>query len=183
MVNTATNNIEFYGFLQDVMAEIRSVMQPTVDQQVLADFSDNVLDRFKNPYIQHQWINIAQQYTTKLITRVIPLLNSYYKLFNQAPVKIAKGFAAYLFLMSNVKQDDSGLYLVYNDVKFPFKDDKGEQLIEKYKTYPLSNIATEILGSAEVWGEDLTQLPMFAYAVQHYLDKIVSDDLVIWGNE
>jgi hypothetical protein len=46
-------------------------------------------------------------------------------------------------------------------------------MIEEYKNHPLSAIAAAVLGSSAIWGEDLTQLPKFADAVQKNVDNIV----------
>lgn len=170
VVNAATSDARFVAFLQDLMSEIRSAM-PKADPKLAEDFADSVLDRFRNPFIQHQWIAIAQQYTTKIITRVLPLLKEYYNLYNQVPEHIAKGFAAYLVLMSKVVKKDDGYYVQYNGVSYPFKDDKAEQVIEEYKGHSISAIAAVILGSSAIWGDNLTQLPKFVEAVQKNMDN------------
>jgi tagaturonate reductase len=172
VVNASTNNAQFEAFLKSLMAEIRSAM-PKADPKLAEEFADSVLDRFRNPFIQHQWIAIAQQYTTKIITRVLPLLKEYYNLYNQVPEHIAKGFAAYLVFMSKVVKKDDGYYVQYNGVSYPFKDDKAERVTELYKEHPTSAVAAAILGSSAIWGEDLTQLPKFAEAVQKNMDNLV----------
>ena len=75
--------------------------------------------------------------------------------------------------MSKVVKDDNGYHVQHNGISYPFKDDKAEQVIEKYKNYPVSSVAVEVLGSSAIWGEDLTQLPKFADAVQKNVDNIV----------
>jgi len=178
-VNTATNDAEFMSFMKDLMFEIRLGMPYKADPQLVEEFSERVLDRFRNPYIAHQWINIAQQYTTKIITRVLPILKEYNSIYNQVPVNIAKGFAAYLFLISKVKKNNDEYYLEYNDVQYFFKDDKAGLLIEKWNSTPLSHIAFELLSSQDVWTEDLSQLSGFAHTIQHYLNEMAKDGLTI----
>ncbi|GAB2979443.1 tagaturonate reductase [Mucilaginibacter puniceus] len=172
VVNASTNDAQFEAFLKNLMAEIRSAM-PKADPKLAEDFADSVLDRFRNPFIQHQWIAIAQQYTTKIITRVLPLLKQYYSIYNQVPVNITKGFAAYLALMSKVVKDGNGFIINHNGVNYPFSDGKAGQVIEKYQTYPIEEIATKVLSDSAIWGEDITQLPMFADAVQNEMNKIL----------
>jgi tagaturonate reductase len=172
VVNASTNDAQFEAFLKSLMAEIRSAM-PKADPKLAEEFADSVLDRFRNPFIQHQWIAIAQQYTTKIITRVLPLLKQYYSLYNQVPENVAKGFAAYLVLMSKVEKADKGYQVDYNGIKHPFNDDKAENVIEKYKQYPINQVAAQVLADSAIWGEDLTQLPKFADAVQSEMNKIL----------
>lgn len=172
VVNAATSDAKFVAFLQDLMSEIRSAM-PNANPKLAEEFADSVLDRFKNPFIQHQWIAIAQQYTTKIITRVLPLLKEYYRLYNQPPVNIAKGFAAYLVLMSKVEKTDNGYQVIYKGAHYAFNDDKAEKVIEKYQQYPITEIAVHVFSDLTIWGENINQLPTFAQAVQENIDSIV----------
>ncbi len=181
-VNTATENAAFAAFLQSLMAEIRTAIPYPVDSKLAEDFSNSVLDRFRNPYIQHQWIAIAQQYTTKINTRVLPILKQYYKLYNTVPEYIAKGFAAYLLFAGTVKKEGNEFYSLYKNEKYPVKDEKIGLLVAKWANGPLENIAKEILSSVEIWGKDLTILPGFADAVQTYLAKLTNGNLKGAGN-
>ena len=182
VVNASTNDAQFEEFLKSLMAEIRSAM-PKADPKLAEEFADSVLDRFRNPFIQHQWIAIAQQYTTKIITRVLPLLKEYYSIYNQVPENIAKGFAAYLVLMSKVVKDSNGYHINHNGANYPFSDGKAGQVTEKYQTYPISEVAAQILSDLAIWEEDLTQLPMFADAVQNEMNKILKGNLIISADE
>jgi tagaturonate reductase len=156
------------------MKEIYAAMPYKPEAKLAKDFSERVLDRFRNPFIQHQWVAIAQQYTTKMITRVLPVLKQHYKLYNQPPENIAKGFAAYLFIMSKVVKDNGEFYLIYKNERHLLKDEKISMVVNKWATHPADVIASEILGSGEIWGEDLSQLPGFANAVQHHLNNMVN---------
>lgn len=179
VVNVATNDDRFTAFLESLMSEIRAAMPVKVDEKMAAQFAEGVLDRFKNPYIEHLWINIAQQYTTKIITRVLPILKQHYKLYNSAPVTIAKGFAAYIYLISKVQQSGNEYHILHNDTQYAFKDDKVGPLVEKYRSYPSSQIAAEIFGLEDIWGEDLNNLPNWADTVQHYFNKLNNGELII----
>jgi tagaturonate reductase len=183
VVNKATSDPQFAVFLKDLMAEIRLGMPYKADAKLADEFSERVLDRFSNPYIAHQWVAIAQQYTTKLISRVLPILKEYTKVYNQVPESMAKGFAAYIFLISKVKKNRDGWYLEFNNEQYPYKDDKAEPLIKIWQTAPKTGIAVEILACREVWGEDLSQLSTFTNAVQQYLDKMVNGEFKIADNE
>ncbi len=182
VVNASTNDTQFEAFLKSLMAEIRSAM-PKADPKLAEEFADSVLDRFRNPFIQHQWIAIAQQYTTKIITRVLPLLKEYYRLHNKVPVNIAKGFAAYLALMSKVEKEGNGFIINYNGTNHPFSDGKAGQVIEHYQTSLTTEVAAKVLSDSNIWGEDLTQLPMFADTVQQYMNKILNGELIISADE
>ena len=173
LVSTATNDPEFSSFLQNLMNEIRLAMPYKAEPALMKEFSEQVLDRFRNPYIQHQWVAIAQQYTTKIITRVLLVLKEHYKLYKYAPESIAKGFAAYLLLMSKVVKDNGQYYLVYKGERYLLKDEKIAILVDKWAAQSAENIASEILSNNEIWGEDISQLPGFVNAVQHHLNGLI----------
>jgi tagaturonate reductase len=174
LVNAATNDAEFSSFLQNLMEEIRGAMPYKADPALMEEFSERVLDRFRNPYIQHQWVAIAQQYTTKLITRVLPILKEHYRLYSHTPEHIARGFAAYLLLISKVVSDGGQYYLVYKNERYLLKDEKIAILTAKWATHSAENIASEILGSNEIWGEDISQLTGFSDAVQLHLNDMLN---------
>lgn len=178
LVNTATNDRKFSSFLQNLMKEIYAAMPYKPETKLAEDFSERVLDRFGNPFIQHQWVAIAQQYTTKMITRVLPVLKEHYRVHNQPPENIAKGFAAYLYIMSKVVKENDQFYLVYKNELHLLKDEKISLLVNKWAAQPLDVIASEILGSSEIWGEDMSQLPGFADAVQHHLNTMVDNEVL-----
>jgi tagaturonate reductase len=141
---------------------------------LMEEFSERVLDRFRNPFIQHQWVAIAQQYTTKIITRVLPILKEHYRLYSHTPQNTAKGFAAYLFIMSKVVKDSGEYYLVYKGERHLLKDEKIGLVVDKWAAHPAAFVASEILSTSEIWGEDLSQLAGFADAVQLHLNDMVN---------
>ena len=54
----------------------------TIDEKVKEDFANQVFERFRNPFIDHQWLSITVQYTSKMKMRNMPLLLSHYELSN-----------------------------------------------------------------------------------------------------
>jgi hypothetical protein len=76
-----------------------------MDFKVADRFGRSVLDRFRNPFINHKLIDITVQYTTKMRMRNVPLLVNYYKEFGKAPELFAMGFAAYLQFMQYLGSD------------------------------------------------------------------------------
>ena len=102
-VNEAMDNPFFLKFVTSLMEEISVAIPYQLDRGAVAAFSAQVIDRFRNPYIRHQWLSITQQFTTKLRMRVLPVLLEYYRINNKVPVEIAKGFAAFIAFMRPLK--------------------------------------------------------------------------------
>ena len=69
---------------------------PTLDfpQAQLEQYANDVLDRFKNPFIRHQLISISLNSTAKFKTRVLPSLLAYVEKKGGLPKNLVIAFAA-----------------------------------------------------------------------------------------
>jgi tagaturonate reductase len=121
-------------------------------------FAVSVLDRFRNPYIQHRWLSITMQYTSKMRMRVIPVLRKYYQHVHEVPALLAMGFAAYLLTMKQDIQDDHAPY---------FK--------EKWQQLAPGALVQEVLKNEALWGEDLSKYKGFSQAVTVMLDNLMNE--------
>lgn len=121
-------------------------------------FAVSVLDRFRNPFIQHRWLSITMQYTSKMRMRVIPILRKYYQHVHEVPALLAMGFAAYLLTMQQDIQDDYAPY---------FK--------EKWQQLSPEALVQEVLKNEALWGEDLTKYKGFAQAVTVMLNNLINE--------
>jgi tagaturonate reductase len=59
-------------------------------------FADEVLDRFRNPFLHHNLKTIATNSTTKMAVRVMPIIVHYYERYGVLPECLTQGFAVYL---------------------------------------------------------------------------------------
>jgi tagaturonate reductase len=137
-----------------------------------AEFSANCLDRFRNPFIEHQWLAITVQYSSKIKMRVVPVLLQHYKLHNSVPENIATGFAAYIYFMKAVKEEDGKYYGMLNGNYYPVNDAKASYFYEKWQNTATAQMAVSVLQDTNLWGSDLASLPGFTEAVQEKLNEI-----------
>jgi tagaturonate reductase len=74
-VREAMHDEEFRSFVKELIDEIKSVLllDSSISEQLVDDFADSVIDRFSNPFIDHQWKSIALHYSTKIKVRCLPL--------------------------------------------------------------------------------------------------------------
>lgn len=133
---------------------IPSLEAQRIQKEELAFFSERIIDRFKNPFIKHQWASIAQNYHAKIKSRILPLLSYWYSFQEQPPACISLGFATYLFFMKQHTQ-----LLEEEDLTYAFANLNIEQ-IEQF----LSNTA--------IWGTDLTIWPSWAPAIKQHLQQL-----------
>jgi tagaturonate reductase len=148
-----------------MLSELALAIPYKMDFKVADRFGRAVLDRFRNPFIQHKLIDITVQYTTKMRMRNVPLLLNYYKIFGKAPELFCMGFAAYLQFMHSVKEENGKYFGDSNGEFYPIQCDYAPYFHEAWKDFNL----TKVLADKTLWGEDLSILPGFESAVSKYL--------------
>ncbi|SEP33087.1 tagaturonate reductase [Mucilaginibacter sp. OK283] len=165
-VKDAMDDVQFTKFItQLVFDEIRPAIPYKIDDVVATDFANKVLDRFRNPYIRHEWLSISVQYSTKIKMRVIPLLLNYYKLNNTVPACMAKGFAAFIRFM-RVKAGDEGQYTgTINNEEYKVTDGQAGYFAKVWENPDSDAVIQNILKNKDLWDADLDILPGFTAAV------------------
>jgi tagaturonate reductase len=148
-----------------MLSELALAIPYKMDFKVADRFGRSVLDRFRNPFINHKLIDITVQYTTKMRMRNVPLLVNYYKEFGKAPELFAMGFAAYLQFMHAVKEENGKYFGDSNGELYPINCDYAGYFYEAWKDFDLK----KILADTSLWGADLSALPGFEQAVQKYV--------------
>ena len=121
---------------------------PTLDlpKEELIEYADNVLKRFKNPYIKHYLSSIALNSVSKFKVRVLPSITEYIKRYNKMPETLIFSFAKLIdFYRTDMTNDDK-------DVTAFMKTASVE----------------EILANEKLWDEDLSYL---ADEVKKYVNK------------
>ncbi|WP_052324027.1 tagaturonate reductase [Flavihumibacter sp. ZG627] len=170
-VKDAMENEDMRKLIQDIMNQeiIPSIIGDDISLQEANEFANQVLDRFRNPYIEHKWINITLQYSSKLKTRVVPVLQEYILRFNEVPNLIARGFAAHIQFMKSAPATN-GYTGKQESVEYPINDDNAAIYATHWKDNS-NGIVKAILGDLALWGSDLNELPGFTDKVNNWLNK------------
>ncbi len=132
-----------------------------------------MIDRFKNPFIEHPWLNITVQYASKMLMRTVPLVEKYYEENNEVPELMALGFAAFLLFMRSTLGADNHYYGESNGSVYRIQDDKASLLYHKWNSNKIDNLVKNILQDMMIFGTDLTRFPGFAEAVDRYLTLLM----------
>jgi len=161
MANSYLNGI----IMNLMLGEIALAIPYKIDLKVKDRFGRMVLDRFRNPFLNHKLLDISVQYTTKMKMRNIPILLQYYREFGKPPELFAMGFAAYLQFMKGEKEVNGTYYGESNGSYYPINCNFAPYFYEAWQDFNLD----KILANRSLWGEDLMQLEGFADAVRKYL--------------
>ena len=173
-VKSAMEDPLFETYIQNLMMnEIGPAIPYAISENEIREFGLKVLDRFRNPWLQHQWLSITMQYSSKLAMRVLPVLNKYYALYNKPPELMAMGFAAYLLFMRPVKRDEDKYYGILDNQFYLIHDDRAPYFYGLWDERSVDTIVTKVLSNTELWNEDLTRLEGFTAAVAKKLKSFI----------
>jgi tagaturonate reductase len=156
----------------------RAVSNDTISYTDACEFASKVFDRFRNPFLDHQWQSISVQYSSKMRMRNVPLLVRHYEKTKQVPEHMALGFAAYLLFMKSTK-DPLGIYKgISNGKEYSIQDDLVDRIAGKWQDYNEDQFVDKVLADQEIWGMDLTSLFGFAEAVKTNLRSLVKNGIM-----
>ncbi|SOE21506.1 tagaturonate reductase [Spirosomataceae bacterium TFI 002] len=129
-------------------------------------FAKAVLDRFSNPFIEHQWHAICFNYTLKMVQRSLPLLNSYVQKNGKAPELMSCGLAAMIRFSQPLAKDDKGYFGMFNGKRFKLNDPATVIHSEHWKGNTTNQESLyNVLSDTRLWNEDLTQIKGLKEAV------------------
>lgn len=157
-----------------MMSEIAPAIPYKIDAKVAQRYGRDVLDRFRNPFLDHQWISITLQYTMKMQMRNIPILLNYYKEFNTVPQYFTRGFAAYLLFMKAVKEEGGKYFGEKEGELYPIQCDSAKYFYEVWQNKTTTDVVNEVLGNEKMWGADLSKLKGFSENVTTHLSNMMA---------
>ncbi|HET7002358.1 MAG TPA: tagaturonate reductase [Puia sp.] len=173
-VKAAMEDEVFESYVENLMMhEIRPAIPFAISEDEKRTFGLKVLDRFRNPYLQHQWLSITMQYSSKLAMRVLPVLNKYYEFFKKPPELISMGFAAYILFMRPVKKESEKYYGILNNQFYLINDDRVSEFFGIWDEGFADVIVNRVLSNAGLWGSDLTLLEGFENLVAKKLKGFI----------
>jgi tagaturonate reductase len=161
-VNAAMEDEDMAAFVEHlVLKEIAPAIPYPLPPGDAEQFGRQVMERFRNPVVEHRWLSITVQYSAKMRMRNIPVLLEHYRNNPSPPRYFALGFAAFLCF--------------YRQAKDPIKDDQAAYFIEKWETQTATDFTHNVLADKELWGTDLSLLPGFEDEVQGFVADILQN--------
>ena len=143
-----------------------------------------MLDRFRNPYIEHFLLNITLQETSKMRARNLPTFQRFIDQTGQLPQRMTLGFAAYLLFMKAVRVED-GVFMgeattEKGVITYPIRDDYADYFFKLWQqTTPTDEASVRqfvatVCGDTTLWEADLSQWAGFTEAVADHLYNLLS---------
>jgi len=159
---------DFTGkFVNSIINEINGTLQ--MDKKEINDYAEEVMDRFRNPFIKHLLSDIALNSISKFKVRVLPSLLQYYNDHQQLPTNLTFSFACLIQFYKGT----------WNGKALPIKDTP--EIVEEFNSaWQLSNlelVINKVLSNQEFWGEDLTQITGLSQDIVFALSEIENNGL------
>jgi len=163
-VKDTMKNDVFLRYMQLLMQKeiIPAMMGEEISEEEALDFAANVIDRFRNPFLNHQWTDISFNYTSKVQMRTIALIEGYVHKQQAVPQHMALGFAAYLLFMKGETGNSN--------------NEKPSLFSELWKKNDTDELVNTVLKNQDLWKTDLSTIPGFAEAVNKYLQLLTNND-------
>jgi tagaturonate reductase len=150
-----------------MMLEIASALDSeSITYNEACVFANQVSDRFRNPALDHKWISITMNYTSKMKLRNVPLLLKHYSKTDKVPENMALGFAAFLLFMKCKGGADNVHTGEANGKKYTIQDDMAPYFADKWTNGNIDTFVNTVLSDKDLWGADLSKLNGFAEAVK-----------------
>lgn len=132
----------------------------------LEQFANDVLDRFNNPFVDHQVTSIMLNSFPKFQTRDLPGLKEFLKRKGELPQGLVLGLAAILTYYKGGKRAD-GTAIIPNDAP------KIISLMNNlWATGSTREVTVNVLAAEDIWGENLNEIPGLTDRIVYYLDAI-----------
>ena len=138
----------------------------------LQKFAEDVLERFNNPFVDHQVTSIMLNSFPKYATRDLPGLKEYLKRKGSLPEGLVLGLAAIMVYYRGGKRAD-GVEIIPNDAP-----EIMALLTQLWSEGSVENLVERVLGTTSIWGEDLNSIPLLAERVAYYIDKIQNQGML-----
>ncbi len=134
-VKSCMDDKDMYAYVRKCVFE---EIIPTLDlpREELLDYAENVLTRFKNPYIKHYLASISLNSVSKFKVRVLPSILEYKKRYGTYPKTLVFAFAKLIeFYKTSTPNDDPAVMQFMRE-----------------------RSVADILANTDFWGEDLSDL-------------------------
>ncbi len=174
IVRDACNHPVIGKYIHKVQFE--ELMQTlNLPMEELEQFGADVLERFNNPFVDHQVTSIMLNSFPKFQTRDLPGLKTYLERKGELPKGLVLGLAAIITYYKGGKRAD-GVDIVPND------DQKIMDLLKDlWATNDTRKVAEGVLGAKDlIWTEhgDLNQIPGLTDMVTDFLNQIQSKGML-----
>ncbi|GAC1682428.1 MAG: tagaturonate reductase [Gemmatimonadaceae bacterium] len=181
-VRAVTAHAELSPFLHRLLFDeiIPSTDLPAAEADA---FARAVVDRFRNPWLDHEWRVIATNSTSKMRLRVVPSIVGYAAKTGSVPAGLALAFAAYVRLVRCTLDNGGGSGAgIWRNAPYPVRDADLRAVARHWgeeggvggpvDSRSARRVVAAVLSDAALWGERLDGIPGLEERVTSGLVKL-----------
>ncbi len=144
----------------------------TLPKDELESFANSVVERFKNPYIDHRLLSITLNSFAKWRARVMPSVKEYAERYGKLPRLLTFSFAALMQFYTGAFDAEGKYTGARGEEAYEILDDK--QVLDFCAKHCKDTelYVSSLCASTDFWGEDLGLMPGFAQQVGQDLAMI-----------
>ena len=177
-VKEAMANEDINSFLTNgIYDEILPIID--YDESEKRIFANSVIERFLNPYMNHQLLDISLNSVSKYKIRVLPTLLEYTDKNQGVPDMMSFSLAALISFYHVKRVENSRYFGIRGEKEYEIRDDQEvlQFFSEQWASYEKNLVSLEqmvetILGNQSLWDRDLTQIPLLQETTSQYLKSI-----------
>ena len=143
---------------------------PTLDlpEEELVKFSNDVIERFLNPYIKHELISISLNSISKFKVRVLPSLLEYKERKNQLPERLVMSLAALIVFYRGY----------WHGENIPLNDNLEilNFFTSVWENTDSNIIAQETLSNVKLWDQDLTKIEGLTKKTAGFIEQLLGSE-------
>lgn len=175
-VKEAMRHDGFLHYVRMLMEQeiVSAIVGEKITVEEAINFAANVIDRFSNPFLNHQWLSISLNYTSKMQMRNAALLENYVQQQQTPPPYMALGFAAYLRFMCCKRSVDGSYRGNTGNDFYIINDEHAAGFASLWEKHDPKTLVDIVLKNRSLWKTDLSRLAGFAAMVKQYLQLLLS---------
>jgi tagaturonate reductase len=135
-----------------------------MDKAELDSFAEEVLDRFRNPFIKHNLSSIALNSISKFKVRVLPSLLGYVSKYGKIPTHLSFAFACLILFYKGTWK---GQPLAVDD-----STDITDAFAKIWKSNDIKEVVQKTLSNVSFWDEDLTAITGLSEALELAINEV-----------
>lgn len=181
-IDTVRESVEDEVIGQLIKSALFKEIIPTLSlsKEELEVFANDVIDRFKNPFIQHFLLSISLNSMSKYKTRVLPSLMGYLEKNGALPKILSLGLASMIVFY---KGERNGQVIPLND-----SQDVLDLYSGLWSNYNGAEEATNelvqgVLAYEAIWQGNLNDIPGLSSLVASYVTRILNEGMVLVAKE
>ncbi len=159
IVRECMEDKEISGFVKKLLYD---EVIPTLSllEEDCKQFADAVIERFKNPFIDHGLLSISLNSTSKWRTRVLPSLKDYLEKYEKLPECMTASFAFYIAFYKGDKLTETKLTAKRADGRlYEISDEqKVLEFYYRHKEDSVEELVHAVCANTEFWGADLSKI-------------------------